>query len=487
MSMNPKKTIFIPIASNTACRNIFYHPDGVFSILKRSRPDIFFVILVLKKEHDKYTKLLGEGLGTRFTIEPVYVPSASTFAQKLFHFFYSYLLYTKSTVVLATMGTRPGEPPAGGRKYLAPLKWLIARTIGRSEYVRLRIVPRLFQKIFTDRPFKNLFDRYQPSLVFSTHIYGWFDTMLLAEAKRRGITTVGMPAGWDHLDKYYLPFHTDRLLAQSNEIIKAAVTYQSYRKEQIRLTGYPYFDYFVRRSYQMPRVKLLDELHLPPDAHYILYVSGTDYCPDEPDVIEAMAQWIEKKELPVTTYLVIRPYPGGAQRGKAYDRQRFAKLEQHPRIRFCWQKTWADLQETDFFLNVMLYADVVMQVYTTVALEVTALDRPILSTLFDGYRILPFRESIRRFEKFEHFQDVIRTGALAQAHGFDELKTFLNRFLADPDYLRKERNLMKKELCGPLDGKSSERIAKALIDMMTTSPGDKAFSTHTHRVVNPPH
>ncbi len=465
----PKKTIFIPIASTAAFRNLFYYPESVFDILKRSSPDIFIVILLLYREYDKYKNCFGEGLGSRYAVEPIMVSPPATFIQKLFHFFYSYLLYTRTTMVLATMGTRPGEPPAGGRRFLIPLKLLISYTLGKSTFVRLTIIPWLFQKVFIDRPFRDVFDRYYPSLVFSSHVYGWFDIMLLSEAKRRSIKTVGMSAGWDHLDKYFLPFHADRFLAQSNEMVHSAIKYQNYRKDAIAIVGYPHFDYMIKRSYEMPRVELLRELNMPMDARYILYVSGTDYCPDEPDVIETMLQWIDKGAFAGTIYIVLRPYPGGAQRGKEYDRERFARLAQHPRIRFCQQKTWADLAETDFFLNVILHAHMVMQVYTTVALEVTALDKPILSALFDGYRTLPFRESIRRFEQFEHFQDVIKTGALAQARSFDELKTLLNIFFTDLNYLRKERAHMKKDLCGPLDGKVGERIVREISEMLLHS------------------
>lgn len=461
-----KKTIFIPIASTAAFRNLFYYPGGVFDILKRSPSDIFIVILLFKREYDKYKNLFGEGLDSRYAIEPIAVCSPVTFIQKFFHFFYSYLLYTRTTMVLATMGTRPGEPPAGGRRLLTPLKLLISYTLGKSTFIRLTMVPWLFQKVFTDRPFQDVFDRYHPLLVFSSHIYGWFDIMLLSEAKQRGIKTIGMSAGWDHLDKYFLPFHTDRFLAQSNEMVDSAINYQSYQRGDITIVGYPHFDYIVGRSYQIPRAELLRELNMPPHAHYILYVSGTDYCPDEPDVIEKMLKWIEGGVFGDAIYLVMRPYPGGAQRGKEYDRKRFAKLAEHPLVRFCTQKTWANVTEANFFLNVILHAHIVMQVYTTVALEVTALDKPILSTLFDGYRTLPFHESIRRFEKFEHFQDVIKTGALAQARDFGELKALLTTFFVNPEYLHEERERMKKELCGPLDGHTSERIVDELMKML---------------------
>ena len=460
------KTLFIPISSNAVFRNLFLFPGSVFQTLKEYanvHPEFRIVLLQPEREYNKYNINAMEGFETHYFTEAIHATPPRGLVQKFFHFLYSYLLYTRTTMVLATMGTRPGEPPAGGRRLLAPLKWLTSRTLGRSRYIRLTAVPWLFQHIFTDRPFKDVFDRHEPTLVFATHLYGWFDALLLAEARRRGIKTIGMPAGWDHLDKYYLPFHVDRLLVPSEEIRRSAVTYQSYHPQDMTLVGYPHFDYIISRPYEIPREELLKQLEFPSDTKIILYVSGSEYCPDETDIVKTMMEWANEGELKGNVYFAIRPYPGGRSKSKEYDKVRFEPLAQSPRVRLCWQKVWTDNRETEFFMNIMRHADIVIQVYTTVALEAVALDRPILSTLFDGHRLLPFHQSIRRFEEFEHFQDVIKTGALARAHDFAELKQLLNIFLTNPNYLRKERGLMKKELCGPLDGKASERIVKEIM------------------------
>ena len=463
------KTILIPIATNVAYRNLFFYENSFFDQLKKyaaSHPDFFFVVLLTPKDYNKRDKFLGEGYGKYFEVEQIPAERSSGPIQKLFYFFYSYLLYTRTTAILATMGTRPGEPPAGGRRLLAPLKWLISRTFGKSDRIRLRAVPWLFLRLFRDRPLKELFDRYNPSLVFATHIYGWPDAILLAEARCRGIRTVGMPSGWDHLDKYYLPFHTERLLVPSEEVLQSAVSYQSYKPEELTIVGYPYFDFLASASWRMPRETLLKELGFPPDARLIVYVSGSSYCPDEHDVIQKMADWADNGELPKNIYFAIRPYIGGGRRDKQFDERKFSLLANNPRIRLCEQNVLTDFKESCFLLNIYLHADVIVQVYTTVALEVAIFDRPIISPLFDGNRTRPFHESIRRFEQFEHFQDVIKTGALPQAHDFNELKKLLNSFLKNPDYLMMERKKLKDELCGPLDGKNSERIVNELLTML---------------------
>jgi len=471
MSIEKQKTIFISISSVGAYRNLFLFPGCFFVQLKeflRRSHEYRVVFLVPTREYKKYTDLFSEGYNELFFVEPIAVLLSKGILQRCFYFFYSYLLYTQTTMVLATMGTRPDEPPAGGvGKYLlGPLKWLIAHTFGRSKWIRLTMVPYLFLNIFRDRPFESVYAKYKPDLVFASHLYGWFDTNLLAEARRQRVKTMGMPAGWDHFDKYYLPFHVDLLLAPSKGVGDAGVRFQSYHPKEISVVGYPHFDFIAGKSYAVPRVQLLKEFGFPPDARLILYVSGSVYCPDEVDIIKEMARWAEEGKLNGNVYFVIRLYPGGRNYKNAEERK-FEQLKSHPRIAFYRPEVWTDMKTTETLLNLMLHADVVIQVYTTVALEVTVLGRPLLSTPFDGYHQRPVNRSIRRFEAFEHFQDVIRSGALARAYNFDELKMYLNRYLEDPSYLAAEREQLRKDQCGPLDGQASERVLTEIISALS--------------------
>ena len=467
MSIEKQKTIFISISSVGAYRNLFLFPNCFFVQLKqflRDNHGYRAVILVPQRDYKKYPDLFKDGHNELFFVEPIAVGLSKGILQRCFYFFYSYLLYTQTTMVLATMGTRPDEPPAGGRgkQMLMPIKWFIAHTFGKSDVIRLRLVPYLFLVIFRDRPFNRVFESYKPDLVFASHIFGWFDANLLAEARRMGVATMGMPAGWDHLDKYYLPFHVDRLLAPSNSIADAGIRFQHYHPDEISVIGYPHFDFIASRSWEKPREELLRYFHFPPDAKIVMYVSGSIYCPDEPEIIKEMADWAEQGKLKGNVYFVIRLYPGGRNYKDAEERK-FEQLTSHLRIAFYRHEVWTDIETTERLLNLMAHADVVIQVYTTVALEVTVLGRPLLSTPFDGHHQRPMYRSIRRFEKFEHFQDVIKSGALLRAYSFEELRECLNRYFEDPSYLSLEREQLRKDQCGPLDGRASERVLKEII------------------------
>ena len=264
------KTLFLPIASPAVFKNLFIFEGSVFDRLKnysRINRNFRLVIIVQKKrDYDKYLPTFGPLVGPNLAYEGINVPLNKSLFQKLFYFVYSYLIYTDTTRILATMGMRPDEPPAGGKRHIAPIKWLIANILGRSEFIKRKAVPYLFLRIFKFRPFAEIFEKYQPDLVFASHIYGWFDQNLLAEARRREVRSMGMPASWDHLDKYFMAFGADELLVPSEQVKEAAVSFQAYQPERAHVTGYSYFDFMTDQKNWVSKKETVDALGFPENA-----------------------------------------------------------------------------------------------------------------------------------------------------------------------------------------------------------------------------
>jgi len=464
-----KKTIFFTLSTTAVYRNLLFFPGSVYDRLRRivrERDDLCIVFLVPEKDFHKYAVLFGEDIADRMLLQPVSVSYPRTFLEKAFYFFYSYLIYTGTTKQLATLGVRPEEPPAGGvlKQYLAPVKFLIANTFGRWDTLREYIVPWLYLGIFRSRPFLELFSKYNPDLVFISHLYGRLDTELLAEAKRQRTPAIGMVANWDHLDKYYLPFKTDKLLVQSEQLKNFAVRFQHYPAERAVLTGYPYFDFISNGSYAKPREETLKDLGFPPDSKYILYVSGSAYCPDEPDIIETILQWMAEGRFGGEVRLVIRPYLGGRAKDREFDEEKYNRFENHPLATFYRKEFWGDMDKSIQFMNIIRHAASIISIYSTIVIEAAVLDRPLVGIGFDGYKKRSLQKSINRFAMREHFRDVLESGGLRTAHSFDELFLILDSYLKNPSLDSEGRERLRRRVCGSLNNGSSERIISAILD-----------------------
>ncbi len=457
-----QKKLFFVVSSEDVLKNFFLFPGGLFDKLKKYLQEgDSEVVIVMPSFVEKYIPRVREyskGAENKVIIE--LIPSAQKLRgfQKLFTFFYSYLIYTGTTRTLATMGMRLDDAPGGGRQYLAPIKIILANTFGRSRIVKTKIVQYLYDFFFPERPLKEIFERHRPDLVFAPNLFKRFDGEVLREAKKQGVKSIGMVMNWDHLDKYYIPFHADFFLAQSEQTKSFAVNYQAYKENEIDIVGYPYIDFVIDKNYAIPRAETMQRLGFPPEARYILYIAGSMYCPDEPDIIEKILEWADKKQLGQDVRLVIRPYPGGRGRDKAFDKQKFDGFKNHPRVSVRLEKFWMDVPQSAYFMNIMRHADAVIAIYSTAVLEAVALDRPLLTTAFDGYHKRPFNRSVRRFELREHFRDVLETGGVRRAYSFEDLLASIKEYLRDGSIDAEKREKMRDHIIYKLDGRASERV-----------------------------
>ena len=466
MSKKSIRTILITFSAHTVLRNLFLFSGGFFDQLKKVQiedKNLRIVFLLRARDRVKYHEMLRTAPHAQTFIRCEDIPSKRTMLQKIFRFFYAYLVFTDTTRILTTIGMRVEEPPAASNVLLTPLRLIIAKTFGRMDFVKKKVVPYLFGYVFYKRPFEKIFNEFNPDLVFVTHIYGDYDAYVLSEAKRRVIKTVGMPSGWDHIDKYFLPFQVDKLFVPSEQVASHAENFQGYERKNLEVTGYTQFDYFVDPKFHLPREKMLRMFNLPPDAKYILYVSGSAYCPDEPDVIEKALEWINDGAFGRDVYLILRPYLGSRSKDKAFDEQKFSRLIKNPRVVYYDKKSWDSAEDSEIFINLMKHASVVMCVYSTVFLEAAVYDRPLVAAKFDGYHIRAYRRSIRRFSDFEHFKEVLQVGAIKEAHTFDELKKAITDYIKNPSLDGEKREIMRKTVCSFLDGQAAKRLLDGML------------------------
>ena len=352
------KTLLFSFSSLDCFKNFYALPGSVLEQLSVPLSAGKLRVVFAIQEHKKHENELLQEFMTKtpnVIIESVHVKlrgDLSTF-EKMFVFFYSYLVYTNTTKVLATMGMRLNEPPGGSGRVFAPIKWFLSRTLGRSMYVRNTLVPFLHELVFPERPFKELLEKYQPDLVFTPNLHDRFDQEMSREAKRRHVRRLGMTLNWDHYDKYYLPFLPEKLLIQSEQMKDFAHRFQRYPISQMTVVGYPFLDYIFEEAYTLPRSKVLTLLGFPEHAKYIMYIAGSMFCPDEPDVIEEMLRWEKEGVLGDNVYFVIRPYPGGRGRDDAFDKKKFERFSSHPKVSVQMQKFWAGMETNIEFMNII--------------------------------------------------------------------------------------------------------------------------------------
>lgn len=454
------KTIFIDLFAVTSLP-ILTLPGGVLDQLSHKK----LVRLVLLIPDDPvFFSAVQPYLNDHIIVERIKKYFPETFLQKLFVFFYSYLIFTSTTRLLATFGARADAPPAGGNRRMAPVKSAIANTFGRSSWIKTKLVPTLYKRIFNERHYRYLFERHHPDLVFTANIAFNPGIEFMAEAGRQGVKTIALPANWDHLNKYYIPIHADHLLVQNQPMAEEAVEYHAYEPRQIKVVGFPQFDVYRNEDFFMSRDSYLKHFDIPSDSKIILFISGSVYAQDEPDILAEIVRWIKEGKLPKESVLMIRPYVG--MRSRAHEEIKYARLKSEPRVFFNWEVNNHQMENRRIFNSMLRYADIVISVFSTTAIEAVIFDKPTIVLGFDGYTERPEHQSVRRLEKLSHFKHILDTGSVSIARGFDNLRRLLDDSLRRPERDHDRRQLLVPKMCHRIDGRSSERIVNALISLL---------------------
>ena len=113
--------------------------------------------------------------------------------------------------------------------------------------------------------------------------------------------------------------------------------------------------------------------------------------------------------------------------------------------------------------DTMCYADVVVNVASTIAIEACIFDTPVVNICFDGPGETPFVKSAKRYYSFTHYVNITSRGAVRVAQSPDEMVAMVGRYLADPSLDRAGRRQVVMDQCQFTDGQSAERVIQCVL------------------------
>ncbi len=463
------KTIFISLSSPTILRNFFLVPDGVFDKLKNSK--IKIVLLAQSAACGQISKKFSGG---NIFIEPIKLQWKMTIPQRIYNFFSTYLIFTGSLRLFSSLGVRNDIPAAGGRlgQLMYPLKAAVSRTLGKSLWIKKILMPKIDGLVYRSRPFKHIFEKHKPDLVFIPDVIGLQGIGILREAKRQKIKTLGMCGSWDHFAKKYEPLKVDRLLVWNEVLKKEAVELHNYNENNVFAVGVPQYDLFARKNLLMERKEFFDKFNLDMEKALIFFASEAKHSPDDGDIVEMMLNFMKENKFLSGAQIFLRPYPG-----VKFDHQKFDKFNGASNLYINWieldksfgmaSHPWIPtLDRMIDFMNIIYHSDIIINTYSSISVEASAFLKPIININFDGYKKRPFNKSVKRFELLSHYKHVSETGGVRMAGNEKDLLDAINEFLSNPKSNLENTVRLRDKMCFKIDGKSSERIADHILDFL---------------------
>jgi len=367
---------------------------------------------------------------------------------------------------------RPGTTSAGifSRTAIFLFRRLVSLA-GRLPGWR-RILRRLYG-LFRSGEFDPILTRLRPDLVFCPSMIYMEDYVLARAARQRGIPVVGMTLSWDNFySKTLLLIEPERLIVHTDFIARQAVCLGDYPRERIVVSGVPqYDDHFLKRRVS-PRGAFIRGLGGDPQKKLILYaMSGKAGLDLDLEILRILWTLCRDGKIAQPVEVLVRPYPRydfpPQKLGEIRSQYGFivhASMAHVGQARDDWE---FDEEALGLLSNSLAHADVVINMYSTFLIEAAIWDRPLVVPAFDGTLRRSYWNSARRFFDWNHLADIKGLGGVRLVKGEVQFADALNRSLADPSAMREGRMRIAAQQCQFSDGKSGERVGRALAECLS--------------------
>ncbi len=311
-----------------------------------------------------------------------------------------------------------------------------------------------------------LLDEFQPDCVVTAHLNQGFSRGLIGLCRLRGIPTLGNIFSWDH------PFSSqrsrpDRLTCWSSVVRDNLIGIGGFLPDQIEVIGAPVFDPYFDPAGIWTRQELCDRMGLDPARPILLFATlgQMEMFWDETGTFRAFLQALDQADLPGPPQIVLRLHPISVDH--YFDEFRARKDVIFSRYsRYCPGIRWCPSREEVFLAgNLMRHADVCISPGSTMTIEAAIFDTPTIVPTFNPIMPEEYEAYFKQNWLKRHFRFLVEQDALALANTPEELMSGVRRSLDDPSWLAQGRKKIRENLLGPLDGRATERLALAAVNL----------------------
>lgn len=438
------KTIFLSSFHSLISRNIL-QTDVLPSLLKRG---VRVVLLVPEKKKEYFRKAFGSEY---VVVEGVAVPKKRF--EGVFQFFSLSLVSVESLFV---------------RDWKTNGKYF--RYYGAHALYRMcapffifhrffRFIARLY---FRTDAFASLFNAYKPDLIVATDSFGVEDRILLLEAQRNGVKTIGMIRSWDNATTrgVFLP-DPDHILAPIDVIKEEMSEIHHISGDSISVVGIPHYDK-VNVQRKISREEFLRKIGLDPRKKTILYSPGGKILYAHDDKVLAFFQNqlnADRFHQPVQFLISIQPGDTIDVSGIEKD-ARFAVYRFGTDVTGRRKENEMSQNENEYLNDFFVHCDVLVTLASTMAIDGTVFGKPVVVFGFDPEEGLS--DKMEKFARYRHLKIFFETGLVTISHSRDEFIKQINAFLIDPDLNKDKREALIARYAYRLDGKSGERVAERI-------------------------
>jgi CDP-glycerol:poly(glycerophosphate) glycerophosphotransferase len=334
----------------------------------------------------------------------------------------------------------------------------------------------LADRFVPDPQMDAVFARHRPTLVaVATPGLIFAEIPVLRTAVRQGVRSMAVDLSWDNLTNKLFPIRkVDRLVVWNSTMRREAHEFHRYPLADIDVAGPPQFDCYFNGESRCSRVEFCRRVGLDPARRILtLTTIPAESYPRHDVVIDHLLDAIGSGALAAPCDLLVRVHP----RDDVRQYHRYAGTP-HVSVEKPFRETAragdghnvdVTAENTRHLADTMYHSDVVLNVASTISIEASIFDTPVVNIAFDQdeAEARPLLTSSLRYYSYTHYQQIVQAGAVRIAKSPRAMIDEVNAYLADPSRDAAGRKRVVAEQCEFTDGRSAERLAGVIARELT--------------------
>ncbi len=296
------------------------------------------------------------------------------------------------------------------------------------------------------------------------------ESVLTWWARRHGIPVVHMVANYDHLaSQGYRSAEVDNLLVWGPTMRHDAIHLHGIAEKNIRMIGALRYNN-IARQIKHDRDTFLKTRGLDPTKRIILFAGGMH----EYHYFEMLRLFDELQGGTDAYQLILRVYPDKMFMASPYIKPLIGYAANLPGVYVSvgdpfYQTAAKDRPvmqfEEDELWHALQYSDVVINLYSTIALEACLFDKPVVYQIYYPMQGYAWLQPPRYLDwgLLSHNRRLVEYGFAQLAHSSQELLAAVEDAVAHPERFRTQRRRAVAQELGVIDGAACERLVEACL------------------------
>jgi hypothetical protein len=329
---------------------------------------------------------------------------------------------------------------------------VISNILAKSKFLRKKWF-WLEGKIFADNSNAELFNYYKPDWMIISSIGYGYDAHLIWQAEKVKTKILSIIQSWDNTTTKGYGGLPNSVVAWSKMMRNELIEYLDIPENRIFVGGVPHWDeYFLKKREDVEKNIFIKKHNLSKERKIIYFpTSSIKMFRKNVDVIKHVVEAIHQGKITTPAQLLVRLHPNyydNKRKWKHAYQKEFSEIDaivrNYPELIRVDEKHFKNVSEliidttqNKYLMCNLRYSDVMINCYSTQAIEAAIFDLPIINMSFGWYKNTDIPNSI--LSESEHYGRVIRTGGILDANNYDKLIEGINFYLQNPTYHQAQR------------------------------------------------